>query len=138
MEKKHNKMERKHNNLKQKVDYLMKHLPHLSEWQSQHVWLFSINLVQWLIYLKTKTNTVQKSKDGKAENSFLYNCGRSKPSQLNRSISDHRNHRRSPSPSLITITSPITVTVADHCNHLRSPTLITVTISDHHHRRRKL
>ena len=35
IEKKHNKMEKKHNNLKQKVDYLMKHLPHLSGWQSQ-------------------------------------------------------------------------------------------------------
>ena len=30
-----NKIEKKHNNLKQKVDYLMKHLPHLSGWQSQ-------------------------------------------------------------------------------------------------------
>ncbi|PWA85860.1 phospholipid sterol acyl transferase 1 [Artemisia annua] len=49
-----------------------------------------------------------------------------KPSQLNRSISDHRNHRRSPLPSSITITSPITVTVSDHCNHLRSPSPITV------------
>ncbi|PWA84087.1 Transcription factor, K-box [Artemisia annua] len=44
---------------------------------------------------------------------------RTKPSQLSRSISDHRNHRRSPLPSSITITSPITVTVSDHC-HLRS------------------
>ena len=35
IEKKHNKMEKKHNNLKQKVDYLMKHLPDLSGWQSQ-------------------------------------------------------------------------------------------------------